>query len=238
MFTRKLGGLVAVAVVLGLSSVAFAGDTKYVALLEGTRLEPRADARAVWMAMPNEIHFSVAIKNCAFCVEALVEIDGMFIGQVDIVDGDGLLHLNIPFNAAGFPRVKGGTSMGIWSLDGALLLHGKFRERTSDAQTTYSAHMIAQRGDQLAKGRAVWQAQDQAITFSVHVDAVRSAEWVTVVVDGRYVGEFDIVDGSGALVLTNQQEAAEVPRVHAGSNIVIYAEDTDRPILYGAFRSN
>lgn len=105
------------------------------------------------------------------------------------------------------------------------------------ADVKYAAQLTAQRGDQLATGRALWQAQGRMVTFSVFVDNVRSADFATVWVDGRYVGQFEIFDGSGSLVITNQQEAIQVPQVNPGSEIVIFAGDTDRPILYGWFRS-
>jgi hypothetical protein len=105
------------------------------------------------------------------------------------------------------------------------------------ADTTYVAQLTAQRGDQLATGRAMWMAQGGMVTFSVFVENVRSADFVTVTVDGRVVGTFEIIDGSGFLVIRNQQEVNQVPPVFAGSLIVIFAEDTDRPILYGAFRT-
>jgi hypothetical protein len=102
------------------------------------------------------------------------------------------------------------------------------------ADMKYTAQLTAQRGDQLATGRAVWQAQRPVVTLTVFVQGVTSADWATVVVDGQYVGEFEIVDGSGFLTVSNEQEAV-VPNVQPGSSIVIYAEDTDRPILYGTF---
>ncbi len=106
------------------------------------------------------------------------------------------------------------------------------------ANVKYTAELIAQRGDELATGRALWQTRGSTATFTVVVDDVMSTDLATVWVDGRFIGEFDIVDGSGAMIITNQQESAVFPGVQPGSKIVIYAGDTDRPILYGSFRTN
>ena len=131
MLTRKLTGLVALALVLGLSSVASAAD-KYVAYLDPSRIEPRADGRALWMATPNEIHFSVGIENCRDHEAVWVLVNGDPIGRVSIdEEGFGTLHVNMrkdQKDTTKFPRVTAGSSVMVIDADGEVILYGKFRE--------------------------------------------------------------------------------------------------------------
>jgi hypothetical protein len=131
MFTRKLSAVVALAVALALSSVVQAAEKQYFAHLEGTRLEPRANGRALWMITPVEVHLSVGVDNVAFDDAALVFVDDMLIGGMDIIKGKGDLHFNIPTEPESmgqFPRVRPGTPVEIYGLDGGLILHGTFRK--------------------------------------------------------------------------------------------------------------
>ncbi len=105
------------------------------------------------------------------------------------------------------------------------------------ADAKFTAELIAQRGDELAIGRAVWQTQGRTTTFSVFADHVTSTDRVMVVVNDRYIGEFDIVDGSGMLIISDQQEASQLPQIRPGSKIVLYSVDDLAPVLYGTFRT-
>ena len=121
----------------------------------------------------------------------------------------------------------GGRGFGTWACFG----------RICSGREIHGSSSLPRHGDQMAYGRAVWQVQGTLTTFAVTVHDVSSADWMTVVVDGRNVGEFEVIDGSGSMTISIVQEAG-VPHVQPGSKIVFFAEDTDRPILYGKFRSN
>jgi hypothetical protein len=105
------------------------------------------------------------------------------------------------------------------------------------AETRFEAHLMPTREDPRASGRASVQTDAGLVTLTLQVDNVASTDLAMVLVQGRFVGLLEIVDGVGALSLqaTNRAGAA-IPQVQAGSPIEVIAIDDDAVILHGRLR--
>ncbi len=130
MSTRKLVGLAAVVLVLGLAAIANAAEIKYAAYLEGTRADPRAYGRADWISTHREINFSVHVENVAVDDVAFVYVDGELMGVLAIVHGGSQIHVNLEKGKSpGFPRVKTGSTVEVYTPQNELILRGTFRSK-------------------------------------------------------------------------------------------------------------
>ncbi len=127
MFTfRKLSGLAAVALMLGFAAVAVAADCRHLAHLQGTRYEPRASGRALCMTIGDQVTLSVAVEKINFHDVAFIVVDGELAGRMNLQEGRGALELTASTEAVA--PITSASAVSVFSSDGTLLLHGKFRE--------------------------------------------------------------------------------------------------------------
>jgi hypothetical protein len=127
---RKLAGLLAAALVLGLPAIATAADIKFRADFTATQTDPLADGHADWRlnTVTGQITLSVEVEDVASTTTAFAYVNGRFVGVLNIVNGFADLNLD---NTQGdrIPRVTNGTVAQVRrASDGALILFGTFAQ--------------------------------------------------------------------------------------------------------------
>jgi hypothetical protein len=114
----------ALVALLCLAAVAYAADVTYTSHLQGTPVEPRAEARAVWTEDVRKVTLSVEVAGIHTADGGSVYLGDTFVGYMAFRDGHGNLFL-----VNGLPRVQPGTAIKVTDPEhrDRVLLTGFFR---------------------------------------------------------------------------------------------------------------
>lgn len=202
--------------------------------LHGTENDPGASGFALYSVLDCERRLVVELEGITSTDAVLVIIDGEFMEGFPVHEGTARLELDtgegqdVPFVFDGsvFDVFAIGTEELILSSEGG----GEGPPPCESDSFVIDFHLGGTEHEPEASGVAIYSVEVCERRLVIEIEGVTSTNGVLFIVDGEFIGDFEVVEGTARLQLDTRDEQ-EVPHVTEGSVFDVFAAGTEILIL-------